>query len=226
MKESQKGRWKPMRRGYRVASTKKPPGMLEDLKKDGLANTSEAILSVLKSQGLAGKTSLELGCGVGGLTLELVREGIVSGVGIDLSPKMMEAARSLAEQEGLSAKTTFEVGDGASSKLGMTDIVILDTVVCCYPDVAALVENSSSAARAYYAISFPDDRRFATKLLRLFLPITPLLVMIFRRQGFRFFIHPRAVVVDALQKKGFRRVSESRVGWIWSVLVLAAPNAT
>lgn len=152
--------------------------------------------------------------------MQLAREGVTSAVGIDLSPKMVETARRLAAEEGLSDKAIFEVGDGARTQLRTSDVVILDAVLCCYPDAAELVKNSSSAARVYYAVSFPDNRRLATKLLRVLLPLQG---MIFRRGTFRFFIHPRREVVAIREKKGFTRISESPVGWMWSVILFAAP---
>ncbi len=194
--------------------------MLDDFRKKGIENTAEEILSFLKARGLAGMTSLELGCGVGALTLRLLKEGVTSAVGIDLSPKMVAAARSLAAEDGLSGSVSFEVGDGAKTQLRLSDLVILDTVLCCYPDFDALVHNSSAAARRYYAISFPDDSRLATRLLRLFLPLQ---FIVFRRGTFRFFIHPKKEIVTRLEKNGFTQLYDSPVGRIWSALVFAAP---
>ncbi len=197
--------------------------MLDDFHKKGLSVTSRGILSALTSQGLAGSTSLELGCGVGALTLGLLKDGVASAAGMDLSPKMVEAARSLAAEEGLSGSVSFEVGDGARANLNVADIVILDTVLCCYPDVRSLVDNTSSAVRRYYAISMPDDGRLATRLLRIFLPVQS---VFFRRGTFRFFIHPKRKILGQLERKGFRLVSESVAGRIWSVLVFLAPTTS
>ena len=83
--------------------------MLEDFRQNGLSDTATTILSALKAHGIAGTTSLELGCGVGGLTLRLLREGVTSARGIDLSPKVVDAARSLAAEEGFSGSVTFSI---------------------------------------------------------------------------------------------------------------------
>jgi cyclopropane fatty-acyl-phospholipid synthase-like methyltransferase len=52
--------------------------MLHDYRDEGLADTANAILEFL-SPSLKGMTVLELGCGVGGLTVETLRKGVLSG---------------------------------------------------------------------------------------------------------------------------------------------------
>lgn len=190
--------------------------MYEDYRKKGLGETSVAIAVAVSAGGLEGSSVLEVGCGFGALTLELVKRGASRAVGQDLSPKMVQMANHLAAEAGLQASASFLVGDSASSRLPPSKIVILDAVLCCYPDMRALVENSSSATEALYAISVPDDRRFLTRALGLFLPLQGL---VFRRDGFRFYIHPTGKIAEMLASKGFRLVSKSPVGWIWSVFV-------
>lgn len=195
--------------------------MLKDYRKNGLGDTASTIADALRERGLAGTTVLELGCGFGALTLDLVRRGASSGVGIDLSPHMLQLANSLAAEAGLARSVSFELGDGAVIHLPKSDVVILDAVLCCYPDVATLVDNSSSAAGRFYAISIPDDSRIATRLLRLLLPLQVLL----RRGGFKFFIHDTVKINERLRNKGFKLESRTNVGWIWSVFLFAAGDA-
>ncbi len=194
--------------------------MLKDYRKNGLNQTAMKISETLSKQGLADSTVLEIGCGFGALTLDLLRKGAASATGVDLSAKMLQLAQALAAEAGLSKSVTFRQGDGAVDPLSRSDIVILDTVLCCYPNVTDFVDNSSRAAARYYAISIPDDRRVATRFFRLFLPLQS---FIFRRGNFRFFIHPLDPIRARLQAKGFKLVSESHAGWIWSVFVFAAP---
>jgi magnesium-protoporphyrin O-methyltransferase len=194
--------------------------MLEDYRKEGLGGTSTAIADRLVQRGLAEATILELGCGVGALTLQLLRKGAASATGLDLSPKMIHLARTLADEAGLSGSATFEVGDAAVKALKRSDIVILDAVLCCYPDVEALVENSSSAAARFYAFTIPDDTRLTTKILK---PLLPLQRLSMRSGGFRFFIHPSREIARLLEAKGFRMISKDSVGWIWSAFLFAAP---
>lgn len=190
--------------------------MFEEYRKKGLSDTAAVIADAVSGDGLEGSSILEIGCGIGALSLELVRRGAHGAVGVDLSPKMVQIANKLAADRGLSDSVSFRLGDGAGSKLPPSKIVILDTVLCCYPDLTALVENSSSAAESFYAISVPDDTRFATRVMRMFLPLQGL---VFRREGFRFFIHPTQSIRAMLKSKGFVMVSRVPAGWIWSVFL-------
>ncbi|HEV2139470.1 MAG TPA: methyltransferase domain-containing protein [Nitrososphaerales archaeon] len=196
--------------------------MLKDYRKDGLDDASMVVLDALSSRDLAGSSILELGCGIGALSLELLKKGAGSVHGMDLSPAMVELARSLAAEAGVSMKASFERGDGAVAGLPSSDVVILDKVLCCYPDVVALVANSSSAARRYYVFSLPNDKRVVTRFLRLFVPLQAIFS---RRNSFRFFIHSTSQIEEKLKARGFTPVFESAVGWIWSVFIFAAPAA-
>jgi SAM-dependent methyltransferase len=195
---------------------------VKDYRDKGLGFTSKAILTALKSRGVSGSTILELGFGPGALTVELLKTGATSAVGIDLSPKMVEAARTLAAKAGVTNSTSFRLGDGAKDPLPASDIVILDTVICCYPDPEALIDNSSSASRRFYTITIPDDRRMLTRILKRFLPLQRLGL---RGKKFRFFIHPTKALINRLHDKGFDLLEESKAGWIWSLLVFAPAAA-
>ncbi|MDA4121438.1 MAG: hypothetical protein OK404_03415, partial [Thaumarchaeota archaeon] len=116
---------------------------------------------------------------------------------------------------------TFRLGDGARELLPSSDVVILDSVICCYPDAATLVNNSSSASRRYYAIAVPDDKRPVTRLLKRLLPIQRLFT---RRSDFTFFIHPTESLARQLEDEGFELAVKTHAGWVWSVFVFAAPK--
>jgi SAM-dependent methyltransferase len=198
--------------GISCCFDKESERMLKDYRNKGLHDSSKSILAKLQSLNLKDRNVLELGCGLGGLTIALVGAGAASGTGMDLSPKMIETAQRLASEAGLSGKASFRVGDGATATLSPADFVVLDSVLCCYPSVTTLLDNSSSAARRYYAISIPDDRRSATRLLKVFLPLQGIFM---RRGSFRFHIHPIEMILGRLKDKGFRAVFDSKVGWIW-----------
>lgn len=193
--------------------------MLKDFRKKGLSDIATTIVDSIEKSAMTGATVLELGCGFGALTLEFIRRGATSAVGVDLSPKMIQLAQALAKESGLSQSVSFELGDATTTELKESDVVVLDKVLCCYPDVNSLVDKTSSATRRYYAFSIPDDGRLSTKVFRLFLPVQ---TAIFRRGGFRFFIHSTDRIRERLENRGFKLESKSKVGWIWSVFLFAA----
>ncbi len=59
---------------------------------------------------------LELGCGSGRVALTLAEAGI-DVVGVDISPRMVEAARRKAKEAGLADHARFETGDMAKVKV-------------------------------------------------------------------------------------------------------------
>jgi hypothetical protein len=95
----------------------------------------------------------------------------------------------------------------------VADIVTLDRVICCYPDVESLVRLSATRARSLYGLVLPRDRR----LLRWSLP---LLNAWFRLRGFRYrtFLHRNARVDDIVAKAGLRPIREDHT-FVWRVVL-------
>src|SRR6266550_4139426 len=111
-----------------------------------LIAVSQRLRDALLSREPAGKTVLELGCGRGALLFELVQAGVARATGVDLSPAGIDAARDRFERAQLSEPADLSVGDAARISLERHDWVILDRVMCCYPDIEALLANTLPAA--------------------------------------------------------------------------------
>lgn len=133
----------------------------------GLIAVSERLRDALVALDANGKSVLELGCGRGGLLLGLVQAGAVRATGVDLSSAGIDAARSRFEQAQLSDRADLSVGDAARVSLEPHDWVILDRVICCYPDVERLLANTLPAARQIYALTVPTSRGWRGVLARL-----------------------------------------------------------
>lgn len=123
-----------------------------------LVAVSERLRDTLLSLDPTGKTLLELGCGRGGLLLELVRAGATRATGVDLSPASVDEARRAFERAQLSERAHLSVGDAARVPLAPHDWVILDRVMCCYPDVERLLANTLPAATHIFAFTVPTSR--------------------------------------------------------------------
>ncbi|HEY8632146.1 MAG TPA: methyltransferase domain-containing protein, partial [Candidatus Limnocylindrales bacterium] len=108
----------------------------------GLVAVSERLRDGLLSLDPTGRTVLELGCGRGGLLLQLVQASAGRATGLDLSPGGIDAARSRFELAQLSERVDLSVGDAARVPLEPHDWVILDRVMCCYPDIERLLANT------------------------------------------------------------------------------------
>jgi magnesium-protoporphyrin O-methyltransferase len=133
----------------------------------GLVPVSERLRDALLSFGPADRTLLEVGCGRGGLLLALTQAGAASATGVDLSAASIDAARNRFEQAQLSDRVRLSVGDAARIPLESQDWVILDRVMCCYPEIERLLANTLPAARRLYAFTVPSSRGWRGVIARL-----------------------------------------------------------
>jgi magnesium-protoporphyrin O-methyltransferase len=133
----------------------------------GLVAVSERLRDALLSLDPVDRTVLELGCGRGGLLLALAQGGLAGATGVDLSAASIDAARSRFEQAQLSERVRVSVGDAARVPLKPHDWVILDRVMCCYPDIERLLANTLPAARQIYAFTVPSSRGWRGVIARL-----------------------------------------------------------
>jgi len=133
----------------------------------GLVAVSERLRDALLSLDPVDRTVLELGCGRGGLLLALAQAGLAGATGLDLSAASIDAARNRFEQAQLSDRVRLSVGDAARVSLEPHDWVILDRVMCCYPDIERLLANTLPAARQIYAFTVPSSRGWRGVIARL-----------------------------------------------------------
>lgn len=171
----------------------------------------------LRAVGLDGRTVLELGCGRGELSEELLGAGAVRVTGMDLSSDNIEAARRIAMEDGRSDRMQFFVGNAATADLSPHDVVVHHRVICCYPDPNGLLDNSIAATGAVYGFSMPRSTGVLGLFVRVGLRFENLLHWI-KRRGFRAYVHDERLVDAALRSAGFRlRGRSNRGGWFAAV---------
>lgn len=192
-------------------------------KKPTAAKVTASLLEAITEAGVADRTVLDVGCGIGDLAIEVVARGATSGAGYDLSAKAIGEARSLAAARGVGDRMRFEVGDGAKLDLPAADIVVLNRVVCCYPDTDNLLEHTLGAARNVFAMTAPVSRgltgwynRFLSGLENLGYRLRPS-----KYAGFRTFIHDLDRIDERIRAAGFRRVRHERSRVVWELAVYA-----
>ena len=177
----------------------------------GLEPSQKQLMDGLMSSGFRDASVLDIGCGTGYLHQRLLQAGAASAVGIDLSAKMLTEARSQARERGLVERTDYREGDFVELADGLrpADIVILDKVICCYPDAETLVQRSAGMARRVYAFTVPRDRRSVRLAMfagRVFLALI--------RCRFRSYIHDLTAIDRGLRALGFSRAfEESTFAW-------------
>ncbi|MDX1991853.1 MAG: methyltransferase domain-containing protein [bacterium] len=194
-------------------------GDLEDYRQNGPSKQTQVILDTLKKLGVTGLTLLDIGGGVGAIHHELLKAGAESAVDVDASGPYIAASRKEAQRLGHLDRITYRKGDfvALAEAIDPADIVTLDRVVCCYPDMPALVNASAARAHKMYALVFPVDRwytRIGVRVINFFQWVS--------RDPFRFFIHPTAEVDALIQQQGLRQHLHQK-GTLWQVMVYTRP---
>jgi hypothetical protein len=183
-------------------------------RKGPLASTRLLVVR-LAGQGVEGATLLDVGGGVGAVQHELFAAGLRSAVQVDASTAYLEASRQEAERRGHEARVEYLYGDFVELAPGVAgaDLVTLDRVICCYPELEPLLEASLAKAGRGLGLVYPRERRgtgVAFFLVNLWLRI--------RRSAFRVYLHPVRDVEALARRRGFRRVAEGRT-FLWRVEV-------
>lgn len=178
---------------------------------------SDVLLAALRSVEIRDRTVLDVGCGVGGLGVELLRRGAAHVTGLDLSTQAIAEARRWSSRYGLDDKTTFVVADGAEAELAPADLMVLDKVYCCYFDPSGLLANTLPAARSVYALVLPASGGLRGLLSKLTTRVENLWHLV-RRRGFRAHVHDVRQLDAAIQDAGFRLVV-GRHHWLWDVRI-------
>lgn len=193
----------------------------------GPRETTRLLVEALQQEGLGGKTLLDIGGGIGAVQLELLRGGVQNVTGVDASSAYLQTAQEEAARQGYAERTAYVYGDfvEVAPQVEAADLVTLDRVICCYPDLEALVDAAASRARTFYALVYPrDDWWMAT------VEATVNLALRIRRSPMRFFVHPAERVDGAVRRHGFD-LQAYRKTLLWQVAVyrrqaLAQPSAT
>lgn len=185
--------------------------------RNGPDRTTRMLLDLIGRSGVAGATLLDVGGGIGVVSHELLRAGAGHAVLVDASPAYLAIARQEAREGNLLDRIELIEGDFVhrASEIDVADIVTLDRVVCCYPDVDALVASSSARARRLYGLVLPRDRwlnRLRHRLENLWFRI--------RGQTYRAYGHPHARIDALVAANGLRPQSETGT-FFWRVVVYA-----
>lgn len=210
-------------KGYRwIFSEKNAMAEAKRYRRKGLDATSRRIVEFLKQQGVQGRTLLEVGGGIGALQVELLKAGISRAVSIELTPTYEQAAAELLREAGLVERVERKVMDFAEvgGEVEAADIVILNRVVCCYPDMPKLTGAAADHAREMLVMSFPRDRWWT----RIGLKVGNLALRVARRQ-FQVFLHPPHQIVAVAGRHGLRTALD-QLGVFWQVTGLERPGHT
>ena len=185
----------------------------QSYRRKGLDPTSRQIVDYLKHRGVEGRTVLEVGGGVGAIQIELLKAGASKAVSVELTPTYEKVALELLREAGFEERVERRVNDFARSanEFAVADIVIMNRVICCYPDMPVLAGAAADHTGEVLVMSFPKR----TWWTRAMLALGNLALRITRRQ-FQVFIHPPAQILAEAERHGLRKAIDRR-GLFWEV---------
>jgi magnesium-protoporphyrin O-methyltransferase len=194
-----------------------PAYALDELKayrKNGPSKPTRALLAGLHALGeVNGATLLDIGGGVGAIPLDLMQRGLARATSVDASRAYLDVARQEAERRGFADRLDQIHGDFVTHapSLDAHDFVTLDRVICCYPDMPALVRLAAERAHRAVAWVSPRDAWWMRSAARGFNLWERL-----QRSAYRFFVHPDAAVAEVLRTCGLRPHARRTAG-VWQV---------
>ncbi len=177
----------------------------------------------MRDEGIPERSVEDLGCGSGGFSVELLREGASTTVGFDLAPNMIQSATQLALLNGFGATAKFQVGNAATAELPPSDIVIMDKVLCCYSDWQPLLKNAIATSRTMIGFIVPRDEGIAKPAFRVGVRIVNYFA---RRKGkILFYLHPLDRIDKTLRSSGFT-LKKKQGSRLWLVFLYTRPEGS
>ncbi len=194
---------------------KQARGLEKLFRKKGLRKEQKYLAEGIRACGLTNADLLEIGCGVGGLHLSLLKEGAGRATGFDISERMLAGAHRLSAEMGVQERTQYRQGDFVElhETAPKAEITILDKVLCCYKNVRELITRSTAKTQRVYAVSYPRDHVFA----RSFFKFAVFLFTLFRA-SFRPYYHSPRQIVQWITAEGLEKTYERNTR-LWVVQV-------
>ena len=188
---------------------------LKSYRRKGPGKTTRLLTEAIEKEGVEGLSLLDIGGGVGAIQHELIEEGVREVTSVDASTAYLEASREEAEKRGQADYVSYRRGNfvDLAEEIEAADIVTLDRVICCYPDMEKLVELSAKRARKIYGLVYPRD----TWWVKAGLAIGNLYLRA-RGSAYRTFSHPTKVVEAIVRSNGFKEKSYHQ-SLMWQVVV-------
>ena len=189
---------------------------LRRYRKRGPSKPTRMLLRALEREGVEHATVLDIGGGIGAIQQELLDRGAERATSVEASAAYLRAARDEAERRGHADRISYQAGDFVelADRVEPADVVTLDRVICCYPDMEALVGRSADRAQRLYGLVYPRDTWWVAvgfRSVNLFLRVA--------RRTFRVHLHPTSAVDAVARRHGLTPKLATRAGPLWQVAV-------
>jgi len=179
----------------------------------GLDRLSSHIVDQVVAHGVVGRTVLEIGAGLGNLSIELLRRGAAAATCVELATTYETQAAALAAEAGVGDRMVRRRVDLAADPRAVAeaDVVVLNKVVCCYPDDVALLGAAAALARELVVLSFPRSDAVTRAFVAVFNGALGL-----TGTAYRGYAHPQERMFATLARHGLEAATV-RQGLVWQV---------
>lgn len=177
-------------------------GELKRYRRRGPDKTTRILIDALKETNVDGLTLLDIGGGLGTIQHEMLSAGVQHATDIDASNAYINAARAETARRGYAGQVDYQHGNfvDLAANIPPADIVTLNRVICCYPDMKKMVSLSVSRAGKVYGLVYPRDVWW----MKIGLVIQNFVLRL-QRSRFRTYLHPTEAVEALIRGNGFER---------------------
>lgn len=183
-------------------------------RRTGLLTDQRRLLAALLADGVEDRTVLDIGGGIGAIHHDLLRAGARSVTDVDGSTAYLRAAQQEAQRQGHLDRISYRHGDFVqlADGIGPADIVVLLRVLCCYPDMPALVRESARKAERTYGIIYPRSTWWMRAAATFYDALRPLA----GPGSGPGHVHAESAVDAAVRREGFTPLVNETT-WYWRV---------
>ena len=183
--------------------------------KKGPEKPTALLIAGLEKQSVKGLSLLDIGGGIGAIHHAAIESGVSSVTDVDASAGYLKVAKEEAARRNVAGNIKYLQGDflDVAEEVASHDIVTLDKVICCYPDVEQLLSKSLKRTNQFYALVFPKSvwvGRVASWFVNLGMAISG--------SSFRTYIHSRKLVEQRISEAGFQKCYHRKT-FVWHVQV-------
>lgn len=186
---------------------------LKAYRRRGPAKQTKLILEAVRSLELKQTSLLDIGGGIGTIHHELLKDVANQATHIDASSAYLKIATEEAKRLGHGEQVTFIHADftDVAAELPQVDVVTLDRVVCCYPNMRELLKAASSKSRKALAMTYPREVWYTKSVIAIMNFFQRL-----RKDPFRVFVHPVREMEALLNEAGLQRIATRKL-FIWEM---------
>ena len=161
----------------------------------------------------------DIGSGIGSVAQAFLNYDAITVDVVESSSAYINASQEEASHQGNRSRIAYHHGDYVhlAHELGPRDLMCLDRVICCYPNMDSLVGLSAMNTKSLLAIVIPRDSIFHRALMKsLYLSFK--IWGIFRTSPVvpRFYVHRITDIEDTIKWCGLDRLA-SKTTFFWRI---------